>query len=173
MLAQQAANDGGEFSYVVIASDCSRRCHVARRLTRPRRCADCHRTRRSVATDDRERRTDVNGDTFVHQNCREDPARLCGNLGVDLVGRDFEQWLPAGNCVADFFEPLGHGPIGNGFTQLRHGDVSHCPSAQLSEYVRKLTLVGTHREMIGHPICTKWSMTIDHIGATVITFFEQ
>ena len=47
-----------------------------------------------------------------------------GNLGVDLVGGDFEQRFVALNFVAGLLQPLGNSAFDDGFAHLGHDDVS-------------------------------------------------
>ncbi len=51
------------------------------------------------------------------------------DLGVDLVGRYLEQDLVLADGVTHLLEPAGDGPLGDGFSQLRHLDVGHGDSA--------------------------------------------
>ncbi len=47
------------------------------------------------------------------------------HLGVDLVGRHFEQRLVDADPFADLLAPSQHRALGDGLTELRHRDV-HC-----------------------------------------------
>jgi predicted TPR repeat methyltransferase len=52
----------------------------------------------------------------------------CGNLRVDLVGRDLEQRLVGVDVVADALEPARDRALGDGLAELRHLDVHRGPS---------------------------------------------
>jgi hypothetical protein len=54
----------------------------------------------------------------------EDTRRRRGDLGVHLVGRDFEQRLVALHLIADRFHPAGDRALGDGLSELWHRDVS-------------------------------------------------
>ena len=47
------------------------------------------------------------------------------HLGVDLVGRHFEQRLVDADLFADLLAPSQHRALGDSLTELRHRDV-HC-----------------------------------------------
>ena len=54
----------------------------------------------------------------------EGAGRGRGDLGVNLVGGDFEQGLVALDFVAWLLEPLGDGSFEDRFAHLGHDDVS-------------------------------------------------
>jgi hypothetical protein len=47
------------------------------------------------------------------------------HLGVDLVGRHFEQRLVLSDHVTDLLEPLSDGALGDRFAELGKNDVCH------------------------------------------------
>ena len=66
---------------------------------------------------------DVDGVVFVGEDFEDDACHGGGNLGIDLVGGDFEQGLVYGNGVANGLEPLGDGSFGDGFAEFWHDHV--------------------------------------------------
>ena len=48
------------------------------------------------------------------------PRHGRGDLGVDLVGRDLEEWLVDGHLVALLLQPPGDGALGDGLAERRH-----------------------------------------------------
>ena len=63
---------------------------------------------------------------FLDLDLRQHPGDRRGNLGVDLVGRDFEERLVPFDGVADFLEPFAQGALGDGLAHLRHQHVNAC-----------------------------------------------
>src|SRR5207244_10968620 len=53
----------------------------------------------------------------------KDPGRRRRDLGVHLVGRDFEQRLIPLHLVAQLLAPLAHGAFGDRLAHLGHEDV--------------------------------------------------
>jgi hypothetical protein len=76
-------------------------------------------------TDDGDHDADLDGVTLGNADLAQHPGDRRGHLGVDLVGRDFEQWLIGGDDIAHLLEPLCDGALGDGFAELGKGDVSH------------------------------------------------
>jgi hypothetical protein len=67
--------------------------------------------------DHRDPGTRLDGVTLAGENLDEYSSGGRRHLGVDLVGRNFEQWFIAGDGVAHFLEPLRDDSLGNRFTQ--------------------------------------------------------
>ncbi len=78
---------------------------------------------------DREHRAHVDGVAFGNLDLGEVARHGRGHLGVDLVGRHFEQDLVLVDVLADLFEPFGDGSLGDRFTELGHLNVSHAVGA--------------------------------------------
>ncbi len=77
----------------------------------------------SASADDGDDRVDADRRAFGDLDLGERAGDRRGNLGVNLVGRDFEDGLVALNGVADLLEPLGDGALGDGLAHLRHHDL--------------------------------------------------
>src|SRR5206468_2766877 len=88
-------------------------------------------TRRFVGADDGELGADVDGVALLDEDLGEVAGLRRRHLGVDLVGRDLEERLVLADLVADRLEPLGDRPLGDGLTELGHGDVGHYPCSPL------------------------------------------
>ncbi len=73
-----------------------------------------------AGADDGQLRADVDGLVLVHGDLEQRAAHGCGDLGVDLVGRDLEQRLVGGHLVADGLEPAGDGALGDALAERRH-----------------------------------------------------
>ena len=91
-----------------------------------------------LAPDPREHRPDLDGLAFLDEDLAEDAARVRGDLGVDLVGRDLEQRLVGLDRVADVLQPLRHRSLRDGDAHLGHDDVDdgagcHLVLRQLSQ----------------------------------------
>ena len=52
------------------------------------------------------------------------PVDRRGDLGVDLIGRDFDQGLVGGHRLADLLVPLKYGASGDGVAHRGHDDLS-------------------------------------------------
>ena len=70
-----------------------------------------------------EARADLDGVALGDQDLGQHARGGRGNLGVDLVGRDLEQWLVERDRVPDLLEPPGDRALGDRLPQLRHRDV--------------------------------------------------
>jgi hypothetical protein len=99
---------------------CSRFC--SRGLLRGRFCSRfclfCRRRgwsnrSRCGVTDDGQVGADRHGLVLGHKDLLQDSRNRRGDLGVDLVGRDLQQRLVDGHCVANVLEPAGHGAFGD------------------------------------------------------------
>jgi hypothetical protein len=66
----------------------------------------------------------LDGGSRLHFDVLQGAGSGCGNLGVNLVGRDFKQRLIALNFFARLLQPFGNGPFKNRFPHLGHDYVS-------------------------------------------------
>jgi hypothetical protein len=82
------------------------------------------RAGRSAIVDDANYGVHLHGRAWLHLDLFEHAAGRCRNLGVDLVGGDFEQWLIALHALACFFQPLGKSAFKDRLAHLGHDHVS-------------------------------------------------
>ena len=71
------------------------------------------RGRGVAVTDDGEVGADGDGVVLLGEDLLEGARHGGGDLGVDLVGRDLEQWLVDLDAVTDVLQPAGDGPLGD------------------------------------------------------------
>src|SRR5699024_2099356 len=64
--------------------------------------------------------SDVDGVVFLSEDLNDGAGDGGGDLCVDLVGGDLEQWLVNLDGIADSLQPLGDGALGDGFAEFRH-----------------------------------------------------
>jgi hypothetical protein len=67
-----------------------------------------------VAGADRDKRgTDLDGLVLLDEDRLDDSRNRRRNLGVNLVGRDLEQWLVYFDAVTDLLQPAGYRTLGD------------------------------------------------------------
>jgi hypothetical protein len=76
-----------------------------------------------LVTDDGQDSADGGGLAFGDPDLGDESGTGRRDFRVHFVGGDLEEWLVGLNAVADVFEPTCDGAFGDGFTELRHGDV--------------------------------------------------
>ena len=85
----------------------------------------------SSIADNGDDRTDLNRVALLGADLGQRPRNRRRHLGVDFVGRDLEERLVLSHLITHSLEPLGNRAFGDGFTELREGDVCHvrvlCP----------------------------------------------
>ncbi len=72
--------------------------------------------------DHSQRRTHGDGLVLARGDGQQHTRGGCGDLGVDLVGRDLDEGLVCAHLLADLLEPAGDGALGDALAELRHGD---------------------------------------------------
>jgi hypothetical protein len=73
-----------------------------------------------LSADDREVAADGDDRVLLDEDLREDTGSRRGDLGVDLVGGDLEEWFVDLDGVALGLQPPGDGALGDGLAQRRH-----------------------------------------------------
>src|SRR5579862_3966967 len=95
-----------------------------------------------AAADDGDDRVDLHGFAFLRADLGESSVNVRRDLGVDLVGGDFEERLIDLNGIADLLEPSGDGALEDGFAHLGHDDFGDSavslsgPRSRLRWYLR-------------------------------------
>ncbi|CAB4851938.1 unannotated protein [freshwater metagenome] len=134
MLGHQSTNDRRQQTVVLRLlhdrglHDRSRGLHDRSRglHDRSRGFHDRSRSRSGIGrADHRDDCTHGHGLTLGGTNFDHDASDGRGHLGVHLVGAHLEQGLVGGDSVADLLEPAGDRTLGDGFAQLRQGDIGH------------------------------------------------
>ncbi len=75
---------------------------------------------------------DLHRGSGLHFNVLQGAGGGCGNLGVNLVGRDFKQWLVALNLLTWLLQPFGNRSFKDRFPHLGHDYI--CRHNFLSRY---------------------------------------
>ena len=98
-----------------------RRCSRSLDRGRLRSFGFCHRCRRSIP-DQGENGAHRYGFVFADGDRNENTRSRGGDLGVDLVGGDFEKRFIGLDGIADLLEPRGDGAFGDRLAKGGHAD---------------------------------------------------